>query len=93
MCNAHEVQRKALDALDLDLTNGCNPPCGSWGPKLSLLQEQQVLVAAQSPLQVSGHLLSDQVTGASYLVLSTSGVCPGTWKNSGLSRWGKPIVF
>ena len=43
-----------LDPLKLELMDGCELPCGCWEPNLGPLQEQQVLITAESTLQPQG---------------------------------------
>ena len=47
---AYRGQKKALDLLELDFTDGCELPRGDWELNLGPLQEQQVLFTAESTL-------------------------------------------
>ena len=54
--NAHRSERRTSALLELD---GCEPPSGCWEPNPGLLQEQPVVLAAKTSLQLleSGVLL------------------------------------
>lgn len=45
------VPEEGLDSPELELTEGCEQPCGGWEFNLGPLQKQQVLISAQPSLQ------------------------------------------
>ena len=53
----HHVQavlrrsEEGAESLETGVTDGCEPPRACWGLNLGLLQEQQVLLIAESFLQ------------------------------------------
>lgn len=50
MPSAREGQEEALGPLELELTAGCETPCGCWALNLGLLQERQVALTAEPSL-------------------------------------------
>lgn len=53
-------QKKVTDPLEPD--SGSQPSCGCWEPTLGPLQEEQVLVTAESSLQPSSCLEVGEIT-------------------------------
>lgn len=53
MCvhHASEVRRGQSDPVEMGVVTDCKSPCGFWGPNLSYLQEQQVLLISDPSLQ------------------------------------------
>ena len=49
---SHSLQTHQKRAYDL-ITDGCEPPCGCWGLNAGPLEEQSVLLTAESSLQLS----------------------------------------
>lgn len=43
-CSASRSQKSALDALQLELTGGCEPPCVCWQGNPGRLLEEHVLL-------------------------------------------------
>lgn len=45
-------QKRVSDPLELEVTVGCEPPCGCWGQNLGPLQKQSMLPIAKVSLQL-----------------------------------------
>jgi hypothetical protein len=57
-CSACKGQKRAPDALELELhTGSCEGPFRCWEPNLGLLKKQQVLLTAEPSLQLCFRIL------------------------------------
>lgn len=49
-------QKKMLDSLGLELSDGCKPPCKCWEFNPARLQEQPALLVVEPSLQLHKHI-------------------------------------